>query len=89
MGTFRWISVTAGTQKLKALTFYAGPRASYYTGKLPADEVAKTLARAAGHWGSCANYLYQTITKLEEYGIHDTGLWRLQEKVAQEIARLE
>jgi cation transport protein ChaC len=89
IGTFRWISVTAGTEKLKALTFYAGPRASYYTGKLPPDEVAKTLARAAGHWGSCANYLYQTITKLEEYGIHDTGLWRLQEKVAREIAALE
>jgi len=89
IGTFRWISVTADTEKLRALTFYAGPRASYYTGKLPPDEVAKTLARAAGHWGSCANYLYQTITKLEEYGIHDTGLWHLQEKVAREIAALE
>lgn len=88
IGTFRWISVTIGTEKLRALTFYAAPRADYYTGKLPIDEVAKTLAQAAGHWGSCANYLYQTITKLEEYGIHDSGLWRLQEKVAQEIAAL-
>ena len=52
------------------------------------DEVAKTLARAAGHWGSCANYLYQTITKLEEYGIHDSHLWKLQEMVAEEIRKL-
>jgi cation transport protein ChaC len=89
IGTFRWIRVTAGSEKIRALTFYAGPRASYYTGRLPIDEVARILARAAGHWGSCANYLYQTITKLEEYGIHDSGLWRLQEKVAQEIAMLE
>jgi glutathione-specific gamma-glutamylcyclotransferase len=86
IGTFRWITVTAGEEKIRALTFYAGPRAYYYTGKLPVEEVARILARAAGHWGSCADYLYQTITKLEEYGIHDTGLWRLQEKVAQEIA---
>ncbi|HVY98314.1 MAG TPA: gamma-glutamylcyclotransferase [Dongiaceae bacterium] len=89
VGVFRWISVAAGGEKIRALTFYAGPRADYYTGRLPVDEVARTLARAAGHWGSCANYLYQTITKLEEYGIHDGGLWRLQQKVAEEIAALE
>jgi cation transport protein ChaC len=88
IGTFRWISVTAGAEKLRALTFYAGPRASYYAGKLPIDQVAKTLAKAAGHWGSCANYLYQTITKLEEYGIHDSHLWKLQEMVAEEIRKL-
>jgi len=87
VGTLRWITVTADIGKVRALTFYAGPRASYYTGKLPMDEVAKTLARAAGHWGSCANYLYQTITKLEEYGIHDSHLWKLQEMVAAEIMR--
>jgi len=87
IGTMRWIKVTADTGKVRALTFYAGPRAHYYTGKLPHDEVARTLARAAGHWGSCANYLFQTITKLEEYGIHDTHLWRLQELVAEEILK--
>jgi glutathione-specific gamma-glutamylcyclotransferase len=89
IGTFRWITVTTESGKVRALTFYAGPRASYYTGKLPPDEVARILARAAGHWGSCADYLYQTITKLEDCGIHDSGLWRLQAMVAAEIARLE
>jgi cation transport protein ChaC len=89
IGTYRWIKVATESGPIRALTFYVAPRASYYTGKLPIDEVARTLARAAGHWGSCASYLYQTITKLEEFGIHDTGLWRLQEMVAREIAALE
>ena len=56
-----------------------------YAGKLPAEQVARILARAAGHWGSGASYLFQTIVKLEEHGIHDTGLWQLQKLVADEI----
>jgi cation transport protein ChaC len=88
LGELRWITAKAEIGKVRALTFYAGPRASYYTGKLPDQEVARILARAAGHWGSCANYLYQTITKLEEYGIHDSHLWKLQEMVAEEIRKL-
>jgi cation transport protein ChaC len=87
IGTLRWITAKADIGRVRALTFYAGPRASYYTGRLPDAEVARILARAAGHWGSCADYLYQTITKLEEYGIHDTHLWKLQHMVAEEILR--
>ena len=34
---------------------------------------------------SCASYLYNTVAKLEEFGIHDRNLWRLQELVAEEI----
>ena len=37
--------------------------------------------------GSCAMYLYQTVAKLEEHGIHDRRMWHLQELVAAEIAR--
>jgi cation transport protein ChaC len=36
--------------------------------------------------GSCAMYLYQTVMKLEEHGIHDRRMWQLQELVAAEIA---
>jgi cation transport protein ChaC len=43
------------------------------------------LARAAGHGGSGAAYLHQTVTKLEELGIHDSYLWELQHLVAAEI----
>ena len=50
--------------------------------------MAHGLARACGHWGSGAEYLYNTVSHLEGLGIHDEGLWHLQEKVAAEIEAL-
>ena len=32
-----------------------------------------------------ADYLYMTVKHLEEHGIHDRHLWRLQELVAERI----
>jgi cation transport protein ChaC len=84
----RWLTVDTELGKLRALAFTASPAGMTYGGKLPAEEVARILARAAGHWGSGASYLFQTITKLEEFGIHDTNLWRLQELVADEILEM-
>jgi len=66
----------------------AGPRGSDYSGKRTPEEVALILARAAGHMGSCAMYLYQTVRNLEEHGIHDRRMWQLQELVALHIAAM-
>jgi glutathione-specific gamma-glutamylcyclotransferase len=65
-----------------------GPRGTGYSGKQPLSQVAHTLARACGHIGSGAAYLFHTVTKLEEFGIRDRNLWRLQQLVADEILRL-
>jgi cation transport protein ChaC len=43
------------------------------------------LARAVGPAGSCAEYLLNTVSHLEERGIRDRYLWRLQAMVAAEI----
>ncbi|TIW30865.1 MAG: gamma-glutamylcyclotransferase, partial [Mesorhizobium sp.] len=51
----------------------------------PLENVARVLARACGHVGSGAEYLYNTVSHLEEFGIRDRNLWRLQELVADEI----
>jgi glutathione-specific gamma-glutamylcyclotransferase len=83
----RWITVDTGIGKLEALTFWAGPRGQAYAGKRPLPEVARTLARACGHIGSGAAYLFHTVSKLEEFGIRDRNLWRLQQLVADEIQR--
>ena len=40
---------------------------------------------AAGHLGSGAEYLHQTVAHLEAHGIHDPHLWRLQKLVAARI----
>jgi cation transport protein ChaC len=47
--------------------------------------VADVLAGACGHWGSCAEYLHNTVAHLEEHGIRDRNLWRLQALVAERI----
>lgn len=82
---WRWVDVTVGGNKTKALTFYAGMRGDVFHVSLPLKEQAHMLARAAGHGGSGAAYLHQTVVKLEELGIHDTYLWELQHLVAAEI----
>ena len=84
----RWINVHTPEGKVRALAFYAGPTGDDIRLRLPAAEVAAVLARAAGYVGSCAMYLYQTVQKLEEHGIHDRHLWHLQELVAAEIERM-
>ena len=83
----RWISVATPRGMVKALTFVASPRGPRYAGRLPLPVVAETVARAAGHWGSCAQYLYNTVRHLEERGIRDRNLWTLQALVAEEIRR--
>jgi cation transport protein ChaC len=88
LSCFRWIDVWDGDRKLRAMVFWAAPRADGYYLSLPIEEQAIRLARAAGHVGTCAEYLYNTIAKLEEHGIHDTYLWRLQKLVAAEIRRM-
>ena len=88
VGATRWITVRTDAGPVRALVFYAGPRGSDYAGKRSPEEVAGILASAAGHMGSCAMYLYQTVMKLEEHGIHDRRLWHLQELVARNIAAM-
>ena len=81
----RWGTVRTDGGPVRALVFWAGPKGDGIFLRLPLERVARVLARACGHVGSCASYLYNTVVKLEECSIHDRNLWRLQELVAQEI----
>jgi glutathione-specific gamma-glutamylcyclotransferase len=83
----RWLTVTHDGGKLRALAFTSSRTSSSYMGRQSPDDIAKVLASAAGHWGSCAEYLFNTVSHLEELGIRDRGLWDLQQLVAQEIER--
>jgi cation transport protein ChaC len=86
--TPRWLDVETGAGAQRALAFVADPKGVSYCGKLAHEEVARILAAAAGHWGSGAAYLFNTVTHLEEHGIRDRNLWRLQRMVAAEIRTL-
>jgi cation transport protein ChaC len=49
--------------------------------------VAQVLARACGHIGSGAEYLFKTVQSLEKLGIRDPYLWRVQKLVAAEVLK--
>jgi len=83
----RWIDVKVDGRRRQAIAFTANPESPNYAGVLRPDTIAERLASACGHWGSGAEYLYQTITCLEREGIHDPYLWDLQERVAEVIER--
>lgn len=80
-----WVRLQSDEGPLTALAFVVNPQGRTYAGKLDEHEVAEILARACGHVGSGADYLFNTVRNLESLGIHDRGLWRLQELVAAEI----
>jgi cation transport protein ChaC len=83
-----WIDRQTIESPIRALVFYAHPaHLDFYRGALPLEKGAYSLARACGHWGSSVQYLYQTVSKLEEFGIDDENLWALQQLVADEIER--
>ena len=82
------LHVETGGQDVLAIAFTASSTGASYQGKLPLPEVAKILAHAAGHWGSGAEYLFNTVSHLKQLGIRDENLWILQKLVAEEIMAL-
>jgi cation transport protein ChaC len=88
LASIRWLETETDQGKVRALSFWAGPKGSFILGRLPLEEAARRIARASGHVGSNAAYLYNTVLKLAEFGIRDRNLWRLQELVAAEITAM-
>jgi cation transport protein ChaC len=82
---WRWVEVTTSEGPLKALTFAMNRKSGRYIAHLSEAELADVLAKAVGFRGTMAEYLFSTVQKLEELGIHDRNLWRLQAMVADRI----
>jgi len=85
----RWIKVATEEGPVTAIAFVMNRQAPAYVGKLTPEDVSETLAKACGHWGSGAEYLHNTVVHLQENGIHDSNLWRLQKLVAARIVEME
>ncbi|RUV73346.1 MAG: gamma-glutamylcyclotransferase [Mesorhizobium sp.] len=83
VGSVRWLPVRTAQGTLWALGVGVTGRGTSLN--QPLENVARVLARACGHVGSGAEYLYNTVHHLEAFGIRDRNLRRLQELVAHEI----
>ena len=82
---WRFIDALTDDGPVRAMTFAMNRRSSRYVAGLSDDQLADILAAACGFRGSMAEYLFATVAHLEQLGIHDRNLWRLQEKVADRI----
>lgn len=82
---WRWIDVVTTEGSVRALVFAMDRKSVRYIAGLSDDEIADVLASSHGFRGSMAEYLYQTVSMLEQLGVHDRNLWSLQEKVADRI----
>ena len=48
-----------------------------YAGNLPVAEKAAYIARASGQYGTCYDYLAQTVMELRRLGVHDSDMEEL------------
>jgi glutathione-specific gamma-glutamylcyclotransferase len=69
------------------IAFPVNRRADDYVTSLTEDQIVAALATSAGPAGSMADYLHSTVSHLEDRGIRDAYLWRMQELVAERIER--
>lgn len=81
----RWVTIEGDDERWRAIAFAADRSRPNYVREQSHEETARILARAVGHWGTGAEYLMQTVIHLEQLGIHDPYLWKLQEMVAARI----
>jgi cation transport protein ChaC len=82
----RWVPVASDGKRMTALAFTVDHKSGNYSGDHTLEDTAVILAKACGHWGSGAEYLMHTVAHLEDLGIHDRYLWKLQARVAELIA---
>lgn len=82
----RWVTAKVRGTDVRAIVFAANRKGPNFVGGLTQEQIADVLCKAAGHWGSGADYLMQTIDQLERLDIRDANLWRLQQIVARRIA---
>tara|TARA_B100001123_G_C15269971_1_gene1009921 strand:- start:367 stop:1041 length:675 start_codon:yes stop_codon:yes gene_type:complete len=76
-----WIQVRTNGHQETALTFAMNRDCKRYTGRLSNSQIAKTIATAEGSIGTCADYLLNTLTHLDELGIPDRVLSNIGKQV--------
>jgi cation transport protein ChaC len=83
----RWLTVITTPGPVRAFSFTHPGKGIGYAGHLPDEVVADALARSVGILGSMAQYVYLTAMHLEQLGLCDDRMWRMQEMVAERIER--
>ncbi len=70
----RWVSVALAGRVVPAIGFVADPTDPQYAGTLSPAEQAALIATAHGQFGSCRDYLANTVAELATLGIEEPEL---------------
>jgi glutathione-specific gamma-glutamylcyclotransferase len=78
-GTYlpRWVNAQTAAGTVRAIAFVVNRTKPGYAGRLTDERIVAIASCAAGHYGSCADYLMQTANSLESHGIPDSRLSHL------------
>jgi cation transport protein ChaC len=70
----RWVTARSAKGSVQAIAFVVNRAHPHYAAKLPERTILQTLASASGRFGTCAEYLQETVAGLERCGIRDPRL---------------
>ena len=76
-----WVMVDAECGPMSALTFVVSTNHRQYAGNLSVAEKAAYIAKASGKYGTCYDYLAQTVAKMREMGVRDAEMEELLAEV--------
>jgi cation transport protein ChaC len=77
----RLVNVSTETGLVRAATFVVNRQHRFYAGRLDDTTIAERIAVATGSLGSCATYLAETLGALQDLGLRDRALERLQHRI--------
>jgi len=83
-----WVNAKTAQGKVRCIAHVCPRDCAAYVGGLSEEEIAEHLHLAVGMWGSMPDYLLNTVAHLEDAGIHDPYLWRMQVLVAKRLEKI-
>jgi len=75
----RWVRLQTEEGEKRALTFVCNRKHPRYVPEICVAETARMIATGCGDFGSCREYLENTVQHLAELGMRDRGLQRIVE----------
>jgi cation transport protein ChaC len=79
----RVMPVVIDGQEKACICLLANKSHQRYAGELPFEEIVNCIATGCGHLGTCEEYLFNLIEKLDSVGVHDEPMHALAAAVRQ------
>ena len=82
-----WVSIVCGKQTHTAITFTTNTESLQFAGGLSVKHVVDHVVQARGRMGTCWEYLFSTMDKLQALGINEPDLQNVSELARAQLDR--